>query len=685
MTNKRSKFPGLFWVVIMFEFFERGSYYGMMSVLSVYFTDVLMFEKEAVGIIKSTIQPLLYFLPIITGALADRFGYRRTLMVAFSFLGLGYFFTAQVTDYGLIFLALVIMGIGAGTFKPVISGSIARLTDKSNGAVAFGIFYWTINLGAFLFPLLLVPFLKNNIGWQWVFYASALGTGSMLIPTIFAFKEPPLPDTAQKKETNLQDTVAHSFEIIYSPIVMVYRAIRAARPIVPALFMIVTLALLIAGGLNYMRGNQLGLSMSSEPVQTESGTVYITVNRDMTRPEPFETNDLGVTVFQPETRELANQIVEAVPSLTAQQVENAIEAAKEPTILTFRRGSAPGVSIETTSARTMDIFVGPDVNPDLAVQKLKQKTLVVPFSDSKLKQFLKDARNRPFPLLFAGLLLLTALLILFVKEKLKGRIISTTFLLAIAAVCFLLPDLTLFARILSFAIFLTVLSLFTIETAETDRFRDHFKFLLLIFIYSGFWVLYFQMFDSVLWYVKAYVNTAPLNHAVNSILGFLGININWYFDVEHVTVINALTIIALQLFVTSIVKEKDALKTMIAGILLGTIGMAILAISTGIWVFLLGIIIFSIGEMSAHPKFISYVGEIAPKERVAMYMGYLFLYGVIGSSIGGVLGANLYVHFVDHLHQPRLLWLVFSMIGVVTILGIMIYNKVFSDSKTEAE
>lgn len=126
-----------------------------------------------------------------------------------------------------------------------------------------------------------------------------------------------------------------------------------------------------------------------------------------------------------------------------------------------------------------------------------------------------------------------------------------------------------------------------------------FRFVSLIVIYSGFWILYFQMFDSVLWYVKDYVDAKSLNDAVNSFLGFFGINLNWRFDVEHVTVINA-TIILLQMIISNIVKNKKALPTMITGISLGTIGMAILAISTDIWVFMAGIIIFSIGEMTAH-------------------------------------------------------------------------------------
>ncbi len=407
-------FPKVYWVAIVFEFFERGSYYGMMSILSVYFTDQLNFSKESVGVIKSTIQPLLYILPILAGAIGDRFGYRKTLMFAFSFLGLGYFLTSQMTDYALVFGSLVVMGIGAGAFKPMISGTIARVTTEKNSTLGFGIFYWSINFGAFLFPLILVPYLKNTFGWEYVILASAVGTAAMLIPTIFLYKEPP------------------------------------------------------------------------KPASTKS-----------------------------------------------------------------------------------------------------------------------------------------------LPEVLKGMIM-------------VLSDI---------------------------------KFIGLIVIYSGFWILYFQMFDSVLWYVKDYVDASALDLVVNTSLAAIGFNINWKFDVEHVTVINAGTIIFLQMLVSNIVKNTKALPTMIAGITMGTLGMAILAISTNIWVFIIGITIFSIGEMTAHPKFISYVGLIAPPDKKATYLGYAFLYGVIGSSIGGILGANMYVHFVDNLKDPQTLWILFSLIGVATILGLFLYNK----------
>jgi len=244
-------FPGVFWLMVLFEFFERGSYYGMMSFLSVYFVSVLGFPKENVGIIKGVIQPLLYFLPILSGAVADRFGYRRVLMVSFTLLGGGYFLTSQASTYGAVFAALVIMGFGAGLFKPVIRGTIANITDKENSTLGFGILYWSINLGAFLFPLFLVPFLKA-LNPRYVIMASAIGTAVMLIPTLFFFKDPvSIQKTDKRRQTNLIQTLANAFEIIYSPIVLIYYQMKKSS-VRKVLFGAILLILVVLSAFQYL-------------------------------------------------------------------------------------------------------------------------------------------------------------------------------------------------------------------------------------------------------------------------------------------------------------------------------------------------------------------------------------------------------------------------------------------------
>jgi dipeptide/tripeptide permease len=202
-----------------------------------------------------------------------------------------------------------------------------------------------------------------------------------------------------------------------------------------------------------------------------------------------------------------------------------------------------------------------------------------------------------------------------------------------------------------------------------------FRFILMIVIYSGFWIMYFQVYDSVLWYLQEKVDMTGFNNMINWILSWFMDHPNWKFEAEHVTVMNAGAIILLQLLVSSLVRNTKALPTMIFGISLGSVGMGMLAISPNGWIFLASMFVFTLGEMIAHPKFIAYVGLIAPDDKKALYQGWSFMYGVIGSGVGGILGAALYVKFVEKMNQPALLWITFSMIGVLTIIGLLLFNQ----------
>lgn len=56
-------------------------------------------------------------------------------------------------------------------------------------------------------------------------------------------------------------------------------------------------------------------------------------------------------------------------------------------------------------------------------------------------------------------------------------------------------------------------------------------------------------------------------------------------------------------------------------------------------------------------------------------MGYSFFCSVIGSFVGGFIGAPLYRHFVDHMNRPDLLWLLFSGVGLTTVIGLILFNR----------
>ncbi len=414
-------FPTVFWVANVMELFERAAYYGMNSVLAIYLTNPvrekgLGFSEDSVGFLQSLVYALTYVVPILGGALADHYGYRKMLLIAFSLLATGYFVSGHMSLYGAVFASLLLMATGAGLFKPIISGAIARSTDERNSGFGFGIYYWMINVGAFVAPLL-VSYLKK-FSWSYVFTTSSLYCALMLIPTIFIFRDPPKPESTKK------------FKEVLSSMAMV----------------------------------------------------------------------------------------------------------------------------------------------------------------------LGDSR-----------------------------------------------------------------------------------FMLMIFVYSCFWILYFQNFGTILWYLRDFIDKATVNNAFSSI----GIRLS--FDAEHVTVINAGTIILLQVLVSRIVENIRPLPTMVAGIVLGVLGFLCLAYAYNAWIFILGISVFSIGEMTAHPKYYSYIGLVSPPDKKAVYMGYAFLYGVIGSLVGSNIGGELYDSMLKPLvglpgieNRLRNFWLVFAGLGALTAIGLVSYNHYFS-------
>jgi len=414
-------FPGVFWVSNVMELFERAAYYGMNSVLAIYLSNSvseggLGFSEESIGFLQSLIYALTYVVPILGGALADRYGYRKMLVVAFSLLATGYFVTGHMSAYGAVFLSLLVMATGAGLFKPIISGTIARTTTEANSGFGFGIYYWMINVGAFLAPLV-VSYLKG-FSWDYVFTASAAYCGLMLLPALLLYRDPPKPAS---------------------------------------------------------------------------------------------------------TRKLSEVL-----------------------------GSAAMV--------------------------------------------LADAR-----------------------------------------------------------------------------------FMLMIFVYSGFWILYFQNFGSVLWFLRDFVDKAPVNRF------FAGLGIPFSFDAEHVTVINAGTIILLQVIVSRVVKNLKPLPTMIGGLAIGALGFVCLAFASTAWIFVLGIAVFSIGEMTAHPKYYSYVGLVAPADKKAVYMGYAFLYGVIGSLVGSSAGGAMYESMMKPLvgktgveGDLMRFWLMFAALDILAMGGLLLYNRFFA-------
>jgi len=90
-TRTISSFPRNFWTANTIELFERWAYYGIFNLLALYLTNspetgALGFTQVEKGLIMGIVNAILYFLPVITGAIADKFGYKKVLIIAFIIL-----------------------------------------------------------------------------------------------------------------------------------------------------------------------------------------------------------------------------------------------------------------------------------------------------------------------------------------------------------------------------------------------------------------------------------------------------------------------------------------------------------------------------------------------------------------------------------------------------------------------
>ncbi len=187
------KFPRVFWVSNIMELFERWAWYGFYNAFALYLTlskdtGALGFTQVQKGAIIGTGSMLLYFLPIITGAIADRIGYKKVLILSFTAYVAGYFMVGTFDSYGLVFSAYIFLAIAGALFKPIISGMIAKTTTDETASVGFGIFYVMVNVGGFIGPFI-AGFLYK-IDWNLVFLMSIITIAINYIFVFFFFKEP---------------------------------------------------------------------------------------------------------------------------------------------------------------------------------------------------------------------------------------------------------------------------------------------------------------------------------------------------------------------------------------------------------------------------------------------------------------------------------------------------------------
>ena len=190
----------------------------------------------------------------------------------------------------------------------------------------------------------------------------------------------------------------------------------------------------------------------------------------------------------------------------------------------------------------------------------------------------------------------------------------------------------------------------------------NFKFMIFLIIFSLFWLMFWQIYVIIPLYITDYINpNAPIEVIISA---------------------GAWGIIALQLVVNYFTKKLSPIKAIILGF--GIAGSSwliilshnILPFVSPIVLIVLGVVIFSIGEMTQAPRYYEYIADLAPSGQTAMYQGFAFLPIAIGWFFGGNLGGWLYQTYAKQAHNPEMIFVILLIIGAASVILMSLYNYI---------
>jgi POT family proton-dependent oligopeptide transporter len=637
-VRTRSPFKHSFWVANTMEIFERLAWYGFFAVSTLYITGsrsagALGFTSEQRGMLQGIVPFILYLLPVLFGALADRFGYKKTFVIAYSVMVPAYYL-GQFTTFGTFFMAFLFVAVGAAIFKPVVVGTVARTTDETNSSMGFGIFYMMVNIGGFIGPVV-AGFVRVRYGWDWVFVASAFWIACNFIWLLVFYKEPTAEAGSAQKRT-VKQVLSGIVEVLGNGrfFVMVFAILALLA--VSGRFIPWTMTLLISGAwvvLNLLIdiGFRKAHDLKSKPwflqpmrVGNWKFAVYLLILSG------FWTSFNQIFLTMPEyirdyveTKDMVNTARDWIGDDFAREL-----AAVNEDILAQEIGLYVAAKASTVDARIAAVKDGSwQLVKDSIVTNdppWSRNIGLVPAKEWDTKTFqwhLYDFKVRvPETELERGL----ASLPLGAAESADDA--SRTFIPT--QIKAQLDSLDKSTGLTSEQRALAHAGLLVPRTADVKNLAHQ--------------------------WAEDYRQVNP----------------------EYIINVDAGAIVVFQVLVSWLIGFFPPLSVMVLGIVVASIGIGMSAwLFTG-WMIMLSITIFAFGEMIASPKSQEYVGSIAPQQKVAMYMGFYFWAVALGNIFGGLLSGELYGSLARDAGRPDIMWWIFGGLGLLTAVILVVYDRV---------
>jgi dipeptide/tripeptide permease len=191
------------------------------------------------------------------------------------------------------------------------------------------------------------------------------------------------------------------------------------------------------------------------------------------------------------------------------------------------------------------------------------------------------------------------------------------------------------------------------------------RFITFLLIFSGFWVMFWQIFYSFPFYITEILK---------------------YPRFELLETVDAWTIIAVSVPVTALVKRWSPILAMTLGFSIASASWLVLRASATVPAAVAAMVLFAIGEATQAPRFYEYVGSLAPKEQVGTFMGFAFLPVAVGSFVaGGVADWLRHRYLEGGAPDPSGMWTVLAGIGFASTALMLLYNFTLAPRREPTE
>lgn len=218
-------FPRSFWMGCGIEMWERLAWYGTRVVLPIYICQAdepggLHFTQAEKGTIYAWWALVQGILPTLTGGIADRYGYKKTIAAYATINVTAFVLMANMRTFATFFAACLLLGVGTALFKPALQGTLAQSMTKKNSSVGWGFFYWLVNVGGVIGP----PFANTlrPMGWNFVFYGCAAITS---LNYVMLFTYPTVESGSDKSRSitkTLVDTVKNLADLRLIAVIAIF-------------------------------------------------------------------------------------------------------------------------------------------------------------------------------------------------------------------------------------------------------------------------------------------------------------------------------------------------------------------------------------------------------------------------------------------------------------------------------